>query len=112
MQADAGGLARDQIADWLGTEEIDDGVPFLIAPDGHYDIELNSYFLLNPAPENTQAAIAYDLAGFFTFLWHHRHPLGTRSWRDATADDRAAYQRWRRVDERGPGIKGSTWVVR
>ena len=51
-------------------------MPFLISPDGRYDIDLNSYFLLNPAPENTQAAIAYDLASFLTFLWCHRQPLG------------------------------------
>ena len=31
-------------------------------PNGHYDADLNAYFLLNPAPDNTQAAIAYDLA--------------------------------------------------
>jgi hypothetical protein len=99
----------DVIADWLDGEGIEDGVPFLISPDGHYDIDLNAYFLLHPAPENTQAAIAYDPASFLTFLWHHRQPLGTRSWRDATPQDRAAYHRWRRIDERGRGVKGSTW---
>jgi hypothetical protein len=59
----------------LDREEIPDHVPCLIAPDGTYDLELNNYFLLNPVPENTQAAIAYDLAGFLTFLWCHRQPL-------------------------------------
>jgi hypothetical protein len=88
---------------------IEDGVPFLISPDGRYDVDLISYFLLNPAPENTQAAIAYDLASFLTFLWCNREPLGTRSWRDARPEDRAAYHRWRRINERGPGVKGSTW---
>ena len=78
-------------------------------PDGRYDVDLNSYFLLNPAPENTQAAIAYDLASFLTFLWCNREPLGTRSLRDARPEDRDAYHRWRRIDERGPGVKGSTW---
>jgi site-specific recombinase XerD len=103
------GLSVDETSGWLDREGIEDGAPFLIAPDGHYDIDLNSYFLLNPAPENTQVAIAHDLAGFLTFLWRHRHPLGKRSWRDASPEDRAAYHRWRRVDERGPGVKGSTW---
>jgi hypothetical protein len=66
----------------LDGEGIEDGVPFLISPDGHYDVDLNAYFLLHPAPENTLAATAYDLASFLTFLWHHRQPLGQRSWRD------------------------------
>ena len=69
-------LPEDVIAGWLDGEGIEDGVPFLISPDGHYDIDLNAYFLLHPAPENTLTAIAYDLAGFLTFLWHHRQPLG------------------------------------
>ena len=102
-------LPADVIAGWLDGEGIEDGVPFLISPDGHYDVDLNAYFLLHPAPENTVAATAYDLASFLTFLWHHRQPLGKRSWRDATPEDRAVYHRWRRIDERGPGVKGSTW---
>ena len=102
-------LALNAIAGWLDGEGIEDGVPFLIAPDGRYDMDLNSYFLLNPAPENTQAATAYDLASFLTFLWCHRQPLAKKSWRDATPEDRAAYHRWRRVDENGPGVMGSTW---
>jgi hypothetical protein len=102
-------LPADVIAGWLDGEGIEDGTPFLISPDGHYDVDLNAYFLLHPAPENTLAATAYDLASFLTFLWHHRQPLGKRSWRDATPEDRAVYHRWRRIDERGPGVKGSTW---
>jgi len=66
------GLPEGVIAGWLDAEGIEDGVPFLISPDGHYDIDLNAYFLLHPAPENTQAAIAYDLASFLTFLWRNR----------------------------------------
>ena len=103
-------LPADVVAASLDRDGIDDGMPFLISPDGHYDVDLNSYFLLNPAPDNTQSAIAYDLATFLTFLWRHRHPLGRKSWRDATSEDRAAYHRWRRVDEHGPGVKGSTWA--
>lgn len=66
-------------------------------------------FRAHTGSENTQAAIAYDLANFLTFLWSHRHPLGRRGWRDAEPDDRAAYQHWRRSDENGPGVQGSTW---
>ena len=48
-------LPADVIAGWLDGEGIEDGVPFLISPDGHYDVDLNAYFLLHPAPENTLA---------------------------------------------------------
>ena len=71
------GLPADAIAGWLDGEGIEDGMPFLSSPDGHYYIDLNAYFLLHPAPENTLAAIAYDVASFLTFLWRHRQPLGS-----------------------------------
>jgi hypothetical protein len=42
--------------DWLGGEDIPDGVPFLVAPGLEYDVDLNQYFL-RPAmvgsPRNT-----------------------------------------------------------
>jgi hypothetical protein len=41
-------LPGDVIVGWLDGEGIEDGVPFLISPDGHYDIDLNAYFLLHP----------------------------------------------------------------
>lgn len=104
-----GELDLPGVDSWLDAQGIDEGVPCLFCPDGGYDIELNSYFLTNPAPQNTHAAMAYDLARFFTFLWCHREPLGTKGWRDAQPEDRVAYQRWRRVEENGPGVKGSTW---
>jgi hypothetical protein len=91
-------MASLRLADvpgWLEKQGIDDGMPCLIGPDGTYDVELNRYFLERPAPENTHAAVAYDLANFLTFLWSHREPLGTRGWRDAAPEDRTAYQRWR-----------------
>jgi integrase len=103
-------LPMNVVPGWLDHEGIEDGAPFLVSPDGRYDADLNSYFLLNPAPENTHAAIAYDLAGFLTFLCCHRNPVGTRGWRDVNADDRVAYHRWRRVDESGPRVRGSTWA--
>jgi hypothetical protein len=89
----------------LDGERIEDGVPSLVSPDGRFDPDLNSYFPLDPAPETTHAAIAYDLAAFLTFLWCHREPLGTKGWRDAESEDRAAYHRWRRVNERGPDVR-------
>ena len=50
---------------WLDAEGIPEGLPFLLGPDGRYDVELNRYFLraqVSAAPLNTQRAIAYDLA--------------------------------------------------
>ena len=38
------GLPEGVIAGWLDAGGIEDGVPFLISPDGHYDIDLNAYF--------------------------------------------------------------------
>ncbi|WP_047892510.1 site-specific integrase [Micromonospora sp. RV43] len=106
-------MPLEEIRPWLDEEDIPDRLPCLIAPDGTFDLELNRYFLqvhLMAASENTQAAVAYDLANFFTFLWRNRQPLGCRSWRDATSEDRAAYKRWRRTDVNGPGVKGSTFA--
>ncbi|MFC8201664.1 hypothetical protein ACFUTV_40740 [Streptomyces sp. NPDC057298] len=94
----------DQRLDALGVPE---GQPFLISPKGEYDVELNRYFSvwLASSPWNTQAAHARDLRTFFDFLWFAR---GAFSWRGATADDRAAYEWWRRRDERGPRVEDST----
>jgi hypothetical protein len=52
------GLPMDAVSGWLEQQGIAEGAPFLLSPDGRYDVELNSYFRLNPAPESTQAAIA------------------------------------------------------
>ncbi|PXY17028.1 tyrosine-type recombinase/integrase [Prauserella muralis] len=107
------GLPPVEVLDrWLDDEDIPDRVPCLIAPDGRYDLALNRYFLqadMVDASEHTLAAIAYDLADFLTFLWCHRKPVGSRTWTDATPEDRAAYKRWRRTDPNGPRVAGSTW---
>src|SRR6266508_1914481 len=69
--------------EWLDRNEVLDGQPFLISPDGRYDVTLNRYFeqiRMGAAPWNTQAAHARDLKNFLDFLWASR---AGRSWRDA-----------------------------
>jgi site-specific recombinase XerD len=85
-----------------------DGTPFLIDPAGGYDVALNGYFrqVLGSASVHTQRAVAYDLKRFLAFLWDN---LDATSWRAATAEDRAAFQRWRRVDPGGPRVAAATW---
>jgi hypothetical protein len=69
------GGAWDDLGDWLGREDIPDGVPFLISPDLEYDVDLNRYFL-RPAmvgsSRNTQLAAARDVRRFLDFLWCSR----------------------------------------
>ncbi|MFE2031927.1 hypothetical protein ACFXBB_01455 [Streptomyces scopuliridis] len=94
-------------------ESLDDGTvpdrqPFLMGPTGEYDVALNRYssvWMAN-SPWNTQAAHARDLRTFFNFLWLARDECG---WRNASAEDRAAYGWWRRRDEAGPRVEDSTW---
>ncbi|KUL24608.1 hypothetical protein ADL12_36475 [Streptomyces regalis] len=50
--------------------------------------------------------VTRDLRTFFDFLWFARGGLGRR---DATSDDRAAYEWWRRRDERGPRLEDGSW---
>lgn len=95
----------DQGLDDLAVPE---GQPFLISPVGGYDVPLNRYFSvwLASSPWNTQAAHARDLRTFFDFLWFAR---GRRGWREASMDDRAAYEWWRRRDEHGPRLEDTSW---
>jgi hypothetical protein len=100
------GGAWDDLGDWLGREDIPDGVPFLISPDLEYDVDLNRYFL-RPAmvgsSRNTQLAAARDVRRFLDFLWCSR---GGRGWREATEADHDAYWYWRRQDPGGPRVAG------
>jgi len=94
--------------DWLDAWGVPEGQPFLIGPGGRYDLGLNRYFTvwLAHAPANTQAAHARDLRTFLNFLWSAREGTG---WRDASPEDRVAYEWWRRRDENGPRVQDSTW---
>lgn len=94
--------------DWLDANDVLDGQPYLIDPQGHYDVQLNRYFrtYLSTAPINSQRAAASDLKLWLTFLWTSR---GRRNWREATEDDRAAYKHWRTVNPRGPHVDLVTW---
>ncbi|MFE9476197.1 hypothetical protein ACFYOR_34915 [Streptomyces griseofuscus] len=46
------------------------------------------------------------MARYFNFLYFSR---GGRDWRQATEDDHLAFHHWRRRDESGPTVQGSTW---
>lgn len=95
--------------EWLDERGVLDGQPFLISPDGRYDVALNRYFeqaRMSAAPWNTQAAHARDLKNFLDFLRANR---SGKSWREAAPEDRAAYERWRRKDPRGPRVEHATW---
>ncbi|QDO42893.1 site-specific integrase [Streptomyces sp. RLB3-17] len=93
--------------EWLDEHKVLDGTPYLISPDGRYDIELNEFFTqLAAAPEGTQRAHASDLKLWLSFLWRSR---GRKDWRHATPQDRAAYKQWRTADPRGPHVDWQTW---
>jgi site-specific recombinase XerD len=93
---------------WLERHGVREGTPFLIDPAGGYDVALNGYFLqvLGSASVHTQRAVGYDLKRFLAFLSENR---GGTSWRQASPEDRAAFQRWRRVDPAGPRVAATTW---
>ncbi|MEU9658730.1 site-specific integrase [Streptomyces chartreusis] len=94
--------------EWLEEHNVLEGTPYLISPDGRYDIELNEYFILELAasPQDTQRAHASDLKLWLSFLWRSR---GRKDWRQATPEDRAAYKQWRTTDPRGPHVDWTTW---
>ncbi|MFE9258592.1 site-specific integrase [Streptomyces sp. NPDC006879] len=82
--------------------------PILIAPDGRLDPRLVRFCKRSPfsvKSQGTQETYAPIYRLFFTFLWNR----GV-DWDEATADDLADWEEWRR---RGEGnlkrIQGSTW---
>ncbi len=94
--------------EWLDSRGVLEGQPYLISPEGIYDIELNEYFALELAasPNDTQRAHASDLKLWLHFLWASR---GRKDWRHAGPEDRAAYKQWRTADPRGPHVDWTTW---
>jgi hypothetical protein len=81
----------------------------LLSPRFEYDVALSSYFLsadVVGAPENTSLNQAGALKRFLDFLWVSRPG---RSWRDTTEADHLAVHQWRRRDEAGPRVAGTTW---
>ncbi|WP_394622407.1 hypothetical protein JNUCC0626_49615 (plasmid) [Lentzea sp. JNUCC 0626] len=102
------GLPSDP-ADWLDAEDVPDGTPYLLSPAFEYDTALNSYFLspeVVGAPDNTRVNQAGALKRFLDFLWSARSGC---SWRDASEADHLAFHHWRRRDEDGPRVAGTTW---
>ncbi|MCR8574282.1 tyrosine-type recombinase/integrase [Streptomyces sp. Isolate_219] len=85
------------------------GMPFLIGPDGTYDLQLNRFFRelgdWGVRAMGSVEAYARDLALFCRFL--HQHRGGKAIW-DADQQDLLAYRRARR---RTPGfeVSAATW---
>jgi site-specific recombinase XerD len=102
-------LLTEGRAEWLRKVGLEPGTPFLISPQFEYDVALNRFFQspgMRMRAVNTQFGYARDVAAFLTFLWVARRQRG---WRDAVEEDHLAYLAWRRRDDDGPRIAGSTW---
>ncbi|MEV4049570.1 site-specific integrase [Amycolatopsis sp. NPDC049688] len=105
---DVGWLAVDGAA-VLDRAGIGEGMPFVLEPDGSYDVHLNRFIrelaTWGARSEHTRAAYARDLMLFGRFLHQHR---GGRSIWHADQEDLRAYKRARR---RTPGfeVSASTW---
>lgn len=104
----APGLGGDE-AQVLRRAGVGDGLPFLLGPDGSYDLELNRFVReldgWGVRSEHTREAYARDLMLFGRFLHEHR---GGRSIWDAGQDDLRAYKRARRRTK-GFTVSASTW---
>lgn len=101
--------APGDLVTWLDRMGLPDGLPFLLSPRFEYDVALNSYFLranLRVAPWNSNANRARALARFLNFLHVAR---GNKPWQAATEADHLAFHQWRRREESGPRVEGSTW---
>ncbi|WP_329057873.1 site-specific integrase [Amycolatopsis sp. NBC_01480] len=96
-------------AGWLRSAPMVAGAPFVLSPEFEYDVRLNGFFAsarMRSLAERTQHGYARDLAAFLTFLWSAR---ARRRWNQAQEEDHLAYLHWRRHDQQGPRVSGSTW---
>ncbi|MFC5106968.1 site-specific integrase [Kibdelosporangium philippinense] len=104
----APGLGGDE-AQVLRRAGVGDGLPFVLGPDGSYDLELNRFVRelegWGVRSEHSKEAYARDLMLFGRFLHEHR---GGRSIWDAEQDDLRAYKRARRRTK-GFTVSASTW---
>jgi site-specific recombinase XerD len=93
----------------LERANVGNGMPFLLGPDGAYDLQLNRFFRelgdWGVRAMGSVEAYALDLALFCRFL--HQHRGGRTIW-DADQQDLLAYRRARR---RTPGyeVTAATW---
>ena len=88
------------------------GRPFILAPDGTYDIDLNEFFLsvqMQFRSPHTLEAYARDLCGFLSFVSAYRSSTRAEIWRNVGRDDRRSYAFWRNESPEGPRVSGSTW---
>ncbi|UTM40174.1 tyrosine-type recombinase/integrase [Rhodococcus sp. D-6] len=76
------------------------GQPFLLSPTGRPDIDVSLFFASDTFTRlaaDSQASYAMDLKVFLSFL-----AVQGVDWRDATHDDLADFEFWRRRDDRNP----------
>jgi site-specific recombinase XerD len=104
------GLGRDA-ASALARAGVEPGMPFVLAPDGAYDVALNRFFRDLPdwgvRSANSQAAYARDLTLFCRFLYQRRG--GRTIWQADQEDLRAFKVVRRRVGVEQGRITAGTW---
>jgi site-specific recombinase XerD len=87
-----------------------DGMPFVLADDGSYDVELNRFLRELPGRGvrslHSISAYAHDLAVFGRFLDQHR---GGRALWEARQDDLLAFRRARRQTSGEFRVSAGTW---
>jgi site-specific recombinase XerD len=108
--ADQVGLVTHGASTGAACPELVDGIPFILADDGVYDVHLNRFFRECPSmgvrSANSVRAYARDILTWVRFLDERRG--GKSLWR-ADRQDVIAFHRARRLTD-GPGqIAGSSW---
>lgn len=97
------------MAEVLERDGVRDGQPFILGPDGFYDLDLNRFLRELPSigvrAENSIAAYAFDLTVFCRFLWNSRG--GKRIW-EVERVDALAFKQLRRSTP-GFEVAASTW---